>query len=94
MSFLMVIIVSAVCRIGCGMRDFDGIRRRGRMGRLGNRLRMIVVGLFVCDSRIVVLGFCVGRRMVAVLQARSYSYRCGGSDHGASGEEHNRVRKG
>lgn len=89
---MMIITVSVVCRIRCGRRSFDRSRSRGWADQLRNRLRMILVAIFVSDAGLVMFGFCAGRRMVTVLQTRSHSYSCRGSDHGAGAEEHNHVR--
>ena len=86
--------VSVVCRIRCGRRGFDRSRCRGWADHLRKRVQMIVVAIVMSDARVVVFGFCAGRRMVVVLQTRSHSDSCGGSDHGAGAEEHNRVGKG
>jgi hypothetical protein len=55
---------------------------------------MSVVAISMSDSRRVVLGFRASRCVVAVLQARSHSYRCRGGDYGADAEEHDRVCEG
>lgn len=90
---MMIITVSVVCRIRCGRRGFDRSRCRGCADQLRKRLRMIVVAIVMSDAQLVVIGFGAGRRMVAVLQTRSHSYSCRGSDHGAGAEEHNHVAK-
>jgi hypothetical protein len=54
----------------------------------------MVVAISMSDRRRVVFGFCAGRSVVVVLQARSHSYRCRGGDYGAESEEHDRVCEG
>ena len=94
-SLLKVMITaSAVCRIHCGRRGFDRSRCRGWADHFRKRLRMIMVAIAMSDARVVVIGFCAGRRMVFVPQTRSHAHSCRGSDHGTGAKEHNRVRKG
>ena len=91
---MVMITVSVVCRIRCGRRGFERSRRRGWADQLRNWLRMIVMAIVMSDARLVVFGFCAGRRMVVVLQTRGHSYSRRGSDYAPGAEEHNRVRKG